>query len=378
MSAGAPHLHVRAISDFAALEPLREAWNRLVERAHTATIFQTFECQASWWRAYGEGNALRVLLAEASGELVGIAPLYASTARGGRLLQFIGARSFDYADFIVDRDRPDVLPALLESLWSLERRFRLIYLRDVPAESPTRTAVQRFFASRGKPVDARVLYEAPTRVFGDAEADRQLPNKKSLKRHFNHFRKAGRLEFRSRASLDEVMALLDVFFEQHVRRRAVTDTPSLFLDPRAKSFFRELARELAARDWLLFSIVRLDDRPIALHFGFEYGGRITWYKPAFDVDHAKHSPGEVLIKYLLEYALERGVAELDFTIGGEAFKGRFANHRRYNYAVRVFSGRIPYYTAKALLGARSFVERHEALARFARRALQRWRGEPWL
>jgi CelD/BcsL family acetyltransferase involved in cellulose biosynthesis len=115
-----------------------------------------------------------------------------------------------------------------------------------------------------------------------------------------------------------------------------------------------------------------------MHFGFEFGDRLTWYKPAFDVEFAKHSPGEVLIKYLLEYALERKVGELDFTIGEEAFKYRFANHVRANYAVRAFRRSGAYHLNRLLLDARAAVERFPAAARIARRMLGRWRTGPWL
>src|SRR5262245_26068402 len=116
----APPIQISLVEDFAALEPRRAEWNRLVERAGTSTIFQTYEFHASWWKALGAGVRPLVLLAESSGELVGIAPLWVSERkrflRRQRVIQFIGTESFDYADFIVDRSRPDALSALLDRL----------------------------------------------------------------------------------------------------------------------------------------------------------------------------------------------------------------------------------------------------------------------
>jgi CelD/BcsL family acetyltransferase involved in cellulose biosynthesis len=65
--------------------------------------------------------------------------------------------------------------------------------------------------------------------------------------------------------------------------------------------------------------------PIAYHFGFELDGVLTWYKPSFDPELQQRSPGEVLIKLLLDDALARDLDEFDFTVGSEAFKFRFAN-----------------------------------------------------
>lgn len=375
-------IETRVIEEFDALIPIRDEWNRLADRSYTNTVFQTYEFHASWWTAFGSTGQLRVLLAENRGTLVGIAPLMLTTrrvfGRAKRVMQFIGARSFDYTDFIIDRTRTEVLTLLLGMLDTLDPPFDLLYLRDIPDGSITLPELRLFFAKRGKPSDVRVLYEAPSRIFNDPAEDRQLPNKKSLKRHYNYFQRSGDLQCKHCVTGEEVMPHLESFFEQHVQRRAATDTPSAFVDERARVFFRELTRALTPKGWLLFSVVSFNRHPIAMHFGFEYGGRITWYKPAFDMAYAKHSPGEVLIKFLLEYALERKARELDFTIGAEPFKHRFANHMRSNYVVRVFPHWLPYSMNRLVLDAKDLVERSPLLTRFARAAMRRWRDQPWL
>jgi CelD/BcsL family acetyltransferase involved in cellulose biosynthesis len=375
-------VEIEIVRTFSALEARREAWNRLVERAQTNTVFQTYECHASWWKAFGSGSKLFVVLARAGQELVGIAPLMITErlilGRRYRVVQFVGTRSFDYADFIVDRDRPDVLPLLIGNVLERLPRYNLLYLRDIPGASSTLGELRAFLKTRRVPSDIRMLYEAPTRLFNNPPEDRALPKKKSLKRHHRYFEKAGRLEFRNCATAEEAVPYLDVFFEQHIARRSATDTPSAFHDLRARTFLRELTQTLSPKGWLLFSILLFNDRPVAMHFGFEYGGRIIWYKPAFDISYADHSPGEVLMKYLLEYALERNVAEFDFTIGAEPYKYRYANHIRANYAVRAFSQWPEYHVTRAMLNARRFVERFPAASRVARKVLGRWREQPWL
>jgi CelD/BcsL family acetyltransferase involved in cellulose biosynthesis len=258
------------------------------------------------------------------------------------------------------------------------RLFDDLVLRDVPNTSSSVPQARAFFESRGFAVDARELYEAPTRLFNDPAADRELPKKKSLKRHYNHFKRAGALEFRNCRDAEEVAGYLDAFFEQHIGRRAATDAPSLFVDERARAFFRELAVRGASEGWLLFSVVLFDGKPIAMHFGFEYDGCITWYKPAFDMALARHSPGEVLIKYLFEYALERKVRELDFTIGEEPFKYRFANHTRANWVLSVYGSRASYYAGQALVRLREVVQRFPALKRAALKLLGPLRNQPWV
>jgi CelD/BcsL family acetyltransferase involved in cellulose biosynthesis len=86
----------------------------------------------------------------------------------------------------------------------------------------------------------------------------------------------------------------------------------------------------------------------------------------------------VLIKCLLEYALSSGAAELDFTIGEEEFKYRFANHTRRNCAARIYPSWLPYRMHTLLLAARAGVERSPWLTRLMRRLLWRWRSQAWM
>ncbi len=219
----------------------------------------------------------------------------------------------------------------------MSQQWDVLQLADIPETSPTLRALPAFFEQRGRLTDVRALYEAPTRIFGDPAADRQLVKKKSLRRHENYFRQHGTLEFKHAVHVEEIDAYLDIFFQQHIQRRALTDTPSQFLDDRQQAW-----------------------------------NRFIWYKPSFDVAYFKHSPGEVLIKNLLEYVLERNLAEFDFTIGEEAFKYRFANHVRLNYAVHVFRHPLPYHVNRLLLDTKAFVKRSPAFIRLGRWLIRRW------
>lgn len=367
------------VTNWDALWPRKTEWNALVERSETNTIFQTFEWHASWWRTFGDNARLLVLLVEAGNELIGIAPLMVSEQRvlgqKRQIVQFIGAPvESDYCDFIVDRRQPEALPLLLRWLVENDQQWDLLHFSDIPNTSTTLRVLPEFFGQRSYLTDVRVLYEAPTHIFSDPIEDQKLVKKKSLQRHYNYFRRNGQLEFRNCATVEEIMGYLESFFQQHIQRWSLTDTPSQFLDRRQRIFYKELVQALASSGWLLFSVVLFNQTPIAFHCGFEYGNRIIWYKPTFNIDYLKHSPGEVLLKYLLEYALERNAAEFDFTIGEEAFKYRFANHVRLNYAVGVFRHSWPYHINRFWLDAKTLMKRSPTIARLGRRFLRRWQN----
>jgi len=176
-------------------------------------------------------------------------------------------------------------------------------------------------------------------VFDERHDGRDILEKKSVRRHVNGLRKAGAVEVHHLVDAPAVEAELDDFYQQHVERRALTDVPSNFVDPRARDFYTLLARGLAPRRRLLFTIVTLDGKPAAYHYGFVDRHRLVWYKPSFAPHLSRLSPGEVLLAELVTYCRAQGLSELDFTVGDEAFKTRFSNVKRQNLRFQAFRSR---------------------------------------
>jgi CelD/BcsL family acetyltransferase involved in cellulose biosynthesis len=363
---------ITMVEDAAALWERRIEWNALVERSATNTVFQTLEWHSSWWSALRADARLLVLLAETAGELVGVAPLMLSEqrvfGRERRVIEFIGADATDYADFIVEpTGRKAVVTRMLEWLADHGDRWDVLRLLNIAESSALPELLPEVFGRRGYALDVRPLSECPTRIFGDRAADQKLPRKKKIREHYNQLRRQGEVQFKLYGSATEMEGALDAFFRQHADRWAGTRTPSLFLDARQRDFYRELVRRLAPQGWVLFSAVILNGAPISFHFGFQYSGRIYWIKPAFDPAYARFAPGMLQIKYLLEYAMAHDAREMDFTVGEESYKYRFANHKRTNYVARVHRRRMFYGVDRLLAGARTAAARAPALRHFARR-----------
>jgi CelD/BcsL family acetyltransferase involved in cellulose biosynthesis len=367
---------ISRVDDLDALWPRQQEWNALLRVNATDTVFQTLEWHRSWWQTLGDRARSLVLLAEAGGKLVGIAPLMISTQRvlgcKRRVVEFIGTHAADYCDFIVDPAQPAVVPAMLQWLREHAEAWDLLHLINIAEDSPLLQALPQAFARRGFTTDLRMLYECPTRIFGDREADKRLPDKQRFRRHYNQLRKKGRLEFRLCASAQEVEERLEPFFEQHVKRWGPTPTPSFFGDSRQRDFYREQVRTLYAKGWILFSVVSFDDRPISFHFGYRYGNRVYFIKSTFDLEYQKYAPGMLHIRYLLEHAMETGADEFDFTTGEEKFKYEFTNHVRRNYTARVYDESMFFGIDRFVLYAKEVARRSPRVRRWGKRI------KPWL
>jgi CelD/BcsL family acetyltransferase involved in cellulose biosynthesis len=344
-------LEVTLVEDVAAIPLSGSEWNALVAANETNTIFQTFEWFGAWWRSFSAGNSLFFLVVRGDGRIIGFAPLMIRRRFAGlKQLQFVGSGNADYQDFVLPVDKPRALRAICEYLHVHARNWDRIFLSNVPQHSST----VRGLIQCARSPDLRFVEEArtacPTLLLG--ESTRQLLRKYSIRRPHNWFARHGELGFRHISDRTELEAVLPSYFDQHVRRWRFKGVKSLFEDARQRWFYQQLVASLASTGWLLFSVAEFDGVPIAYHFGFDYAGRVIWYKPSFEVRFANRSPGLLLIGLLIEDALKRERREVDFTIGDEQFKSRFANVERANVNLSLYRPGFAYVAGTAARGLR--------------------------
>ena len=68
------------------------------------------------------------------------------------------------------------------------------------------------------------------------------------------------------------------------------------------------------------SVLYAADRPVAVHLGLCTDRVFHVWKPAYDRDHERHSPGMILMLHLAEAAAARGIMRIDFGKGPERYK----------------------------------------------------------
>jgi CelD/BcsL family acetyltransferase involved in cellulose biosynthesis len=243
-------------------------------------VFQTFPWNACWWKAFGGPHELMLNLAHVGSDLVGIAPMMivrdeTPLGRVRKRACFVGSpnHASDYCDFVIDPEAPEALDALLDEVFATSRQWDRLDLSHFPGHSPNRARTLARLANRGAKTAVEFESEASVRVLGNTDLDLKASNKASLRRHINYFKKAGELHFHQCGSESEILEYLDQFFEQHRMRRERTDSPSQFLDPAQRMFYRDLVRRVFPSGWLRIHVVLFDGKPLAFHFGFEYRKR---------------------------------------------------------------------------------------------------------
>ena len=296
-----------------------DRWSDLLHRGDTDVVFLTYGWQRAWWDVYGRGRLL-LLIVETDGQPIVLAPMFSDAG----MVFFVGSGGSDYLDFIGDSSDPEVLPALLDAARAAAPGFVGFRFYHVPDASRTGARLRDAAERLGLACFDEGTLPAPVLDLRNQAAAQAAPNKKSLRRHENGMRGRGTLTVHHLRDGEAIRPHLPTFFDQHVARWACTVHPSLFLGHRHRAFYERLTETAGDGGWLRFTRLDLDGRPVAFHFGSCYGGTFLWYKPSFDVELARHSPGEVLLRHLLLAAKDEGAHTFDFGLGDEPFKQRFA------------------------------------------------------
>lgn len=329
--AQAGSLQIHCYKNLAALEQLRPAWEGLLARIPTASIFSTWEWLTSWWRAYGEGDELLVLgFTSAGGELVGLAPLalYRQRAAPGirmRALRFMGDGSGDSDNLdllAVPGREPAVISALLAFLRRQKRTWDLAQLNLLPWYSPTGIELQRQLRGLGWTAfqythPGCVLHLPETWETYLKQVSRN--ERRNIRTWERRLARDGQARFYKCTNEAELPTLLEALFDLHQKRWQLRDEPGRFVSAARRQFYQDMSHLFLARNWLEFWLLDLNGQPAAAQFSFRYRDTVYALQQGFDMRHAKLSVQDALRAHVLQEVIRQGARHYDF-LGGQSVR----------------------------------------------------------
>ncbi|MGH2521672.1 MAG: GNAT family N-acetyltransferase [Anaerolineales bacterium] len=331
--------------DSSAFETLHAEWNALLERSVTRVPFLRAEYQRAWWqhRGGGEWPQPDLLLAVArseSGELIGIAPLFAAKNRDNRpALLLVGSIEIsDYLDFVVTRAQADAFcAALLDRLAAPDvPEWEVLDLYNLPASSPTRAALGRA-AARGWPASEKVLEPVPQIALTDDWETylATMVEKKERQEIRRKLRRAEGGEERVTWHIVDPTRDIGAETEAFLRMMALNEDKARFLTSEMRAQFVDTIRAAFENGWLHLSFLEVDGQRAAAYLSFDFGNRLYVYNSALDPRFNALSAGWVLLGYLLKWAIENKRAAIDFLRGDEDYKYRFGAVAGAIYRVQI-------------------------------------------
>ena len=324
---------VEALTEEKAVENLRGEWLELADQCETATVFQSFEWLMTWWRHLGRRFDRRLFVVsvrDASGKLVGIAPLMTSSWHGTplRRLSFVGTGATDYNDVIADTEHASTIITAIYDFLAAGSNWHICdfaHLRDgglLRSHPP----VETHLSSADFDHEACPFLPFPNEGVDTWRALLQRYPKKT-RDHIGYYerRLSGIYEVDNHyvtqpSELDGAMSAL---FELHMRRWNKRWLPGVLNGKRVQAFHRSIASQFLEREWLRLHILVLDGDIQAALYCFRSKERTLYYQGGFEPTLARLSLGTVLTTTAIRDAIGDGATEFDFLRGDEPYKERW-------------------------------------------------------
>jgi len=113
-------LRLRVVTREDEFEALRRPWNAVLEKSPDRNVFLTWEWHFTWWKHYGQGKRLSILLVEDDKGIAAIAPLIHTRVGprifGVRVLRNMGYNTASYGGILLGPRDQESLALILSHL----------------------------------------------------------------------------------------------------------------------------------------------------------------------------------------------------------------------------------------------------------------------
>ena len=297
---------------------IADEWECILPHTGANTIFITPWWQQLWWRRYGDADTRLEILSVRDGDsLLGIAPLMVK----GDTLSFLGDTDlFDYHDLLVREGCEDAFyAAIWQSIEAMDwRTMELKSLRDSSEtlrRFPALAEANDWSANISDEDVSPYTHLQPSwdeYVSGLRKKDRHELRRKL--RRLNNGNEATQYAFQDAGEIADAMP---EFFRLMRASRPDKDD---FLTPDREQFFRELAKELSARQQFKLFFLELNDVRVAACICFDYNGDYLLYNSGYDPEYSSLSVGLLNKALCIQDAIESGKKTFDFLRGSERYK----------------------------------------------------------
>lgn len=349
MPASDPHfMQIEIITDRAGFEALREPWAHLQDRVADTSVFMTWEWQYFWWKHYGDGHELRLLVVRHAGSVVGIMPLYLQSRRVLRLMPVKilrnvgtgGDTSPDYLDPLIEPAHADeIAEILVQKILDKSLAYDQLLLADFMPASVFAEALRQQLGpkttERCQSVSARIYFitlpDSWTAYLESLSGDRRNVIRR-FRRKIEALPAARLFTWQDPATLDSG---IDRLIELHLKRWINRSGSHAFSSNAYVGFHREVMHAAMEKGWLRLFCIEADGQILAMLYCYRYRDRMYYFQGGFDPAMSKLRPGLVLMGHAIEQAILEGTGTYDMLRGEYEFKTHWAKERHETAQIAV-------------------------------------------
>jgi CelD/BcsL family acetyltransferase involved in cellulose biosynthesis len=341
-------MNVDVVSTSEAFCQLEPAWNRLLVESPEPSPFLTHEWTRTWWECFGGGARLHVLVVQADGAPVAIAPLITRWRRVfGMPMRCVELMANDHSprgDFILAGERREVLRAVWRHLHGSRARWDVVVLRQLPQDSDTarelsgcaeadgcRTAV---WPSTSSPyLECGTSWDAYSRTL-------KAKHRAGLRSRLAHLERIGPVALDVVERGHGVPAALSDGFRLEAAAWKAREGTAITSRPDTLKFYRTFADRAASRGWLRLHFLTVGGRRIAFSYSVCFGDALFLLKPGYDPAYGRFAPGSLHTRFVIRDIIDRGLRTLELLGDDDPWKRLWTRTSRPHCWLFVFADRF--------------------------------------
>jgi CelD/BcsL family acetyltransferase involved in cellulose biosynthesis len=327
------------IEAFPRFTELQSDWHSLLQSTEAASPFLTWEWLHSWWNSLSESSRLRMCSVHAGSRLIAVAPFRLTTgiARLPCLdLLGTGEAGSDYLDIITRSGfEADGLDAIERFVVSQNTALRLTHLAPIAAVDRLANRLEcRRWTKVTTPGGICPYIPLSGHTWDSYLATLGASHRANVRRRLRALEQKFDVRFEQVACDGDRREALEQLTHYHDRRFDARGTA--FCSASLRAFHDDVTRRFLACGWLRMFILRVNDAPAAVMYGFLYNHTFYFYQHGFDDRYQQHSIGLVLMALSIQAAIEEGAVEFDMLWGTEPYKFLWARNTRELRNIHLF------------------------------------------
>lgn len=340
-------LRTQELGDLAAFDGLKDTWNALCDEAIESAPTLRHAFLSNWYRAFGDGRRLRIVLVwdrfEGAESLVGAAAFVCGRERrfGSelRVTRLLSNSWVDRTSLLVRRADERIVAAILAQAGRGEP-FDLIAIGPIDDRSPVGALIEPAAARLGWRIGRAESLASPFMRLAPSW-DEQLRGLSAS------FRSSVRRKVRHAEGIPGMHALvvtdascLDAIRSVSPHTWQAREGTAMTSQPVVMAFYEQVIRDAADHGRLRCGVLTLDGQPIAFDLNIRHGSTLHSLKLGFRDEHAGLSPGMVLKSHLLRDLLAEAngaISEYDFMGASEPYKLSWASGVRTHSELQLFA-----------------------------------------
>ncbi len=344
------------ISTSDAFAGLKDRYGDLVERSPDCSVFQTFSWQATWWRFFGAGRDLRIILAEEGGVLLGLLPVYIEKtdllpAIGLRKLRLIGyggdTAPDDIGPLLAADDRDRVVTTLIEGLMSIQDEWDIAVFDDLHPDCPLMAALLARREGRAEVTDGvRISYVELPESWDGYLAKLSSNRRWKIRRGRKKLNQHKPYQFKLVGTQEELDRYYPELVQLHHDRWEHRAEEFGFSTEGYVEFHRTVMAAMLEEDSLRLMVLANEDGVIAANYCYRWRGGFYFFQGGFSRAYERFRIGEVMMGHAIEQAISEGMTVFDMLRGEHDYKKSLTDETRtrvnlqlYRPTLRTFSYR---------------------------------------